>query len=339
MYPNIPIEDGIHQIASLLGVSDMSFDTLEEAAELDINSLDELTVLLLRFVLQFNYVSFDGKTFRQVIGTAMGTSVAPTYANLFLAGYEVKALQELKEMLLYYGQFIDDTSAIIVGDLNAVLAFQTRFGNLHPNMKMEWTQSKFQLPFLDIHVSLEVDPSVLYRSTKVHIVTRVFQKALNSYLYIPWSSCHSDASKRAWVKGELIRYVRISSKSEDFKKVQQLFLSRLRARGYPGRWLRKVFSEVSYASERPTALRPHSHNPDLVWENAARLYVLKLTHNPLWGEVDFGPIWKTLRNAWEECGLGKSKDHFLALFKKPEAMGDILNKINLQTLEAHTKHN
>jgi hypothetical protein len=192
------------------------------------------------------------------------------------------------------------------------------------------------LPFLDIHISLahEVDPSVLYRSTKVHIVTCVFCKALNSYLYIPWSSCHSDASKHAWVKGELIHYVRISSKSEDFKKVQQLFLSRLRAQGYPGRWLQKVFSEVSYASECPTALCPRSHNPDLVWENAARLYVLKLTHNPLWGEVDFGPIWKTLRNAWEECGLGKSKDHFLALFKKPEAMGDILNKINLQTLKA-----
>ncbi|KAJ7467915.1 hypothetical protein FB451DRAFT_1039813 [Mycena latifolia] len=42
------------------------------------------------------------------------------------------------------------------------------------------------------------------------------QKALNAYLYIPWSSCHSTDSKHTWVKGELIRYVRICSKEPDF---------------------------------------------------------------------------------------------------------------------------
>jgi hypothetical protein len=334
MYPNIPIEDGITQIATILDVSPMRFDTLEEAVELDINSLDELAVLLLRLVLKNNYVSFGGRTFRQIVGTAMGTAVAPTYANLFLAGYEVSALKEFKTALLYYGRFIDDTFAIIQGNLDTVLSFQKRFGELHPNMKMEWTQSKFQLPFLDVHVSLEVDPSVLSRSTLVQVVTRVYQKALNSYLYIPWMSCHSDASKHAWVKGELIRYVRLSSKVEDFKKIRQLFSSRLRARGYPGRWLRKIFSEVSYVEERPKALLPRPQAPISDWEPAAKLYVLKLTHNPLWEEVDFGPIWKTLRSAWVECGLGKSEDRFLASFKKPGSLGDTLNKLNGGILEA-----
>ncbi|EIM82606.1 uncharacterized protein STEHIDRAFT_64736 [Stereum hirsutum FP-91666 SS1] len=58
---------------------------------------------------------------------------------------------------------------------------------------------------------------------------------MNSYLYIPWRSCHSVESKRAWVKGELIRYVRISSREEDFLKIRGLFIKRLRMRGYPGR--------------------------------------------------------------------------------------------------------
>jgi hypothetical protein len=96
---------------------------------------------------------------------------------------------------------------------------------------------------------------------------------------------------------------------------------------------------VSYAKERPKALLPCSQSLQAPWENAARLYVLKLTHNPLWEEVDFGPMWKTLRNAWEECGLGKSDDRFLASFKRPEAMSDILNKTNVQTLKVHTKQN
>ncbi|KAJ7254842.1 hypothetical protein C8J57DRAFT_949135, partial [Mycena rebaudengoi] len=58
---------------------------------------------------------------------------------------------------------------------------------------------------------------------------------LNAYLYIPWNSCHSLNSKRAWVKGELIRYVRICSRESDFAKIRTDFMVRLRARGYPPR--------------------------------------------------------------------------------------------------------
>lgn len=333
MYPNIPIEDGICKIASILGVRSMSFTTLEEAVKLEVKSLNELTILLMRMVLQFNYVAFSGTTFRQVIGTAMGTALAPDYANLFLAGYEGPALKEFQRHILYYGRFIDDTFAIVEGNLEDVRNFQKRFGELHPNMKMEWTQSRYKLPFLDVSVSLEVAPGVLYQSTKATIVTRVFQKALNSYLYIPWKSCHSDTSKKSWVKGELIRYVRLSSREEDFKETVKMFSTRLRARGYPGRWLRSVFSGVSYATERPRALTPRIPLPE--WENRDRLYVLKLIHNPLWDSVDFGPIWKTLRDAWEETGLGKPDDRFLASFKKPESLNDRFNKINRETIEAY----
>ncbi|KAJ7161569.1 hypothetical protein C8R46DRAFT_904665 [Mycena filopes] len=81
---------------------------------------------------------------------------------------------------------------------------------------MEWASSSVQLPFLDVHVSLEVPLSSPSRQYHVAIVTRVYQKALNSYLYIPWNSCHSDESKRAWVRGERVRYVRLCSKVEDF---------------------------------------------------------------------------------------------------------------------------
>ncbi|PBK97137.1 hypothetical protein ARMGADRAFT_1045148 [Armillaria gallica] len=219
----------------------------------------------------------------------MGTALAPTYANLFLAGYEV-------------------------------LKFQERFGNLHPNMKMEWSQSQLHLAFLDVHISMEDVPDTVAWSTHREIVTRVFQKSLNAYLYILWKSCHSVQSKKAWVKGKLIRYVRISSREEDFKKMQVLFIQRLRDRGYPGKWLRTVFSEVSYVIERHNALRSHSLSPP--WECDSRL-------------IDLSPIWRTLRDAWLECGLGCHSDRFLASFKKPESLGDIFNKMNKKTLIAY----
>jgi hypothetical protein len=85
MYPNIPIDDGITQIANMLNSPLMEFNNPDEAAQLNFKSRTELTILLLRFVLKFNYVAFAGKMYQQVIGTAMGTACAPTYANLFLA--------------------------------------------------------------------------------------------------------------------------------------------------------------------------------------------------------------------------------------------------------------
>mgnify|MGYP001572967070 FL=1 len=39
---------------------------------------------MLAFVLENNYLSFNGKVYHQVSGTAMGTPCAPSYANLFV---------------------------------------------------------------------------------------------------------------------------------------------------------------------------------------------------------------------------------------------------------------
>ena len=112
-----------------------------------------------RVALPFK-LHFAGKTFRQVIGTAMGTSCAPTYANIFLASYEAPALEEFKLRLLFYKRFIDDTFAIIKGTREDVTHFQERFGSLPPNMRMQWSVSQRRQPFLDIEVSLGPDPKI-----------------------------------------------------------------------------------------------------------------------------------------------------------------------------------
>jgi hypothetical protein len=74
-------------------------------------------------------------------------------------------------------------------------------------MKFEWNASRFQLPFLDVHILLErwyCGPFFVPIPT---ICMRVYQKALNACLYIPWRSFHPTATKCAVVKGELIRVV------------------------------------------------------------------------------------------------------------------------------------
>ncbi|KAJ7696919.1 hypothetical protein B0H17DRAFT_1197663 [Mycena rosella] len=106
----------------------MLLSTLEEAAGLKVKGRKELIILLLHLVLKYNFVQFAGRTFQQVICTAMGTSCTPTYANLFLASYEVPVLKEFETHLLFYKHFIDDTFAIVRGTREDVAEYQRRKG-------------------------------------------------------------------------------------------------------------------------------------------------------------------------------------------------------------------
>ncbi len=47
---------------------------------------------LLKIVLKNNYFQFADQMYHQKQGTAMGTVVAPSYANLFMADLEEKLL-------------------------------------------------------------------------------------------------------------------------------------------------------------------------------------------------------------------------------------------------------
>ncbi|KAJ7779733.1 hypothetical protein B0H16DRAFT_1300148 [Mycena metata] len=149
---------------------------------------------------------------------------------------------------------------------------------------------------------------------------------------IPWKSCHSADSEHAWVKGELIRYVRICSNEADFAKTRKDYAIRLHDRGYPGRWLQNVFDEVEYKAERPKVLKSPLPNGE---GDGQELHLLKLTHNPIWDAIDLRPVWRDLDEASRDLGAGYPEFRFLASFKKPISLGDRFNKTNHNTLKTY----
>ena len=56
-----------------------------------------------------------------------------------------------------------------------------------------------------------------------------FQKPLNKYLYIPFESFHPSSNKKAFIKGELMRYARNSSPFNSFYETREKLWKRLRA--------------------------------------------------------------------------------------------------------------
>ncbi|XP_033109872.1 uncharacterized protein LOC117111097 [Anneissia japonica] len=135
LYTNIPHEDGIQAIKNILP------DNLLTAA----------TTELARFVLAHNYFEFNNSLYKQICGTAMGTCMAPQYANLFMANLEQNFLAHSSSPLVYY-RYIDDIFMIWTDTL-AELEFHRGLNNAHPTIKLTIEHSNEEVHFLDTTVS------------------------------------------------------------------------------------------------------------------------------------------------------------------------------------------
>ncbi|MEO1301491.1 MAG: hypothetical protein AAFU83_04635 [Bacteroidota bacterium] len=106
---------------------------------------------LLKYVLLNNYIEFAGNLYKQTCGTAMGTSCAPPYAQLFLALLiERHLLVGDNPNLLLFKRFIDDIFIVYRGTRSELDAFLAQYNTYHPRIQVKWEVSTTSVPFLDI---------------------------------------------------------------------------------------------------------------------------------------------------------------------------------------------
>ena len=82
LYTNIPHEGGLKAILDVGGILD---------TQTDYTAVAELTEL----VLKNNIFKFDNKYYIQTQGTAMGTRLAPAYANIFMYNLEEPSYKKI----------------------------------------------------------------------------------------------------------------------------------------------------------------------------------------------------------------------------------------------------
>lgn len=242
LYTNIPLSS----IASLISYIRESHSDLFPKQQLDFikDSLD--------FIMRYNIFTFHGQVYNQIQGVAMGTPVAPSFANLYLQALEhwmFSASNYPKEARpIYYKRYIDDIFIVLRNNEKSKEMFFDTHKLAYGNLVVNWVENQcqngiFETEFLDTVVFKDLD-----FSTTLCLRTRVHQKILNRYLYIPFNSCHPRHVMKSWIKTELIRYIRNSSYESDFLEIRARFASRLRARGYPAAFVRSALSQVSYDS-------------------------------------------------------------------------------------------
>ena len=231
LYTNISVEDAIIAIDSIC----RDFKLRETP----------LIIEMLRFILMNNYLRCAelDQIYKQIWGIATGTPAAVSISQIYMFWLEKPLLEKYKTFIVLYKRFIDDINLIWNGPRVILEQFKKEFDELDKSgrIKVKWVTSCTESTFLDLVIYKPDDISSSHR-----LNTRTYQKPLNVYAYIPSKSFHPSHTKKAFIRGELIRYIKNSSEYKDFRIIKALFWTRLRRRGYSSNFLQPIFESVSY---------------------------------------------------------------------------------------------
>jgi hypothetical protein len=303
--------------------SELVLQLLTELFEAFPHPKSEMLLDMIKFCLENNLMEFNGRFFLQIFGMAMGTPMAVIIANIFMSMLE----KRLKDTFhsqginwpLFYSRFIDDILLIFQGKRDYADLFLKLFNDMVPTIKCE----KFgcigsRVDFLD----LTIYKGRRFKATGI-LDIKVYQKPLNAYLYIPFSSDHPTAMFKSFVVGELKRYVRNSSSKVSFLHMAKSFFSRLLDRGYPKETLKIWFEEIQFESRSKYLQKAHKDKQKVV--------PLKFIFDRKLGSLKIGKILK--KNAEKHQKLHYIFSNFrpLVCMKKGKTLGNLLVRANLST--------
>lgn len=256
----------------------------------------------LELVMKNNYFSFNNVIYRQKKGTAMGTSVAPTFAVLFLGAVEEKVRNEFKMTLSC--RFIDDGFLIAEND-----CIQEYLGRMTELSKLEftWEEHKKEAAFLDLVIFWE----------KNKFLTKTHEKALNLYLYVTSSSSHPRSTLKSIVNGRIKKFKQQNSLKEHYEEAVRKLFIRLRARGYKEDELKKLFAHA-----RNLTVQKDGPQKGLMKTKKKNAFV-KLTYDPRLDRKQLAELYKFDELQSHLAYLGM--DSTILCWKRPSNLKGILS--------------
>ncbi|CAJ0944905.1 unnamed protein product [Ranitomeya imitator] len=198
---------------------------------------------LLVLVLHKNFFLFSDQYYIQKTGTAMGSNMAPPYANIFMAAFEETYVYThllFQKHSIYWKRYIDDVFMIWKGDEDLLLQFVSDMNSCVPNLSFSIQKSTTSINFLDTMITLEADGNL-----DVDLYCKPTDK--NSLLH--YSSCHPRHVKQSLPISQYHRLSRIiSNEGKQAIRHQEMSVKFLQ-RGYPLRTLQKARTNITRNKE------------------------------------------------------------------------------------------
>ncbi|XP_056425917.1 uncharacterized protein LOC130367520 [Hyla sarda] len=216
LYTSIPHDGGVQAVKDSI-VSDFS------PAKVD------FVISLLKLILHNNYFSFNDEFFLQTSGTAMGTNVAPTYANVYMAVLEEKSVYASTHSshVLGWWRYIDDIFLIWSGSEIELTLFHQYLNSIDPNISFSLTSSTTRVNFLDTNVTIMGDK----------LVTSLYTKPTDCNSVLHYSSCHPRSMVRSLPASQMMRARRIIGQDDQIEPSLTRMSDNFRKRGYPKKLL------------------------------------------------------------------------------------------------------
>ena len=224
LYTNIPNHEGILAVA----------DHIRRDPEKQ--KIGPHLLKLLELVLHSINFNFNGDHYLQIGGTAMGTAVAPNYANLFMDRFETKALANWSLKPLIWLRFIDDIFMTWTHGEDTLGEFIIYLNGIHPTIKFTHELSNTHINFLDTTVKV---------NSHRELYTTLYEKPTDTHLYLHYTSSHHAPSKTKGPYGQFLRLRTICTYDKDFQDNAEKLVAYYTQRGYPEKALRKHYSRAA----------------------------------------------------------------------------------------------
>ncbi len=281
LYPNIPIDEGIKASKWMLNKHRKGM----------VNPSNESVIKLLKLVLTCNNFEFNGEHYKQIKGTAMGTKVAPTFANIFMGKFEHDYVytHPLYSKVLMWLRFIDDIFFIFTGTLIELKQFFHDLNHTRlKSIKFTMDYSNEKINFLDTTIRIE----------NGSLVSNLYTKPTDSHSYLLYNSCHPKHILASIPYSQFLRIRRICTYWTDFLSNSMALVNYFTARNYPIAEIMDSLVKVNKI-DRDTALKGAPTNPPP--EDVKHKFYLINTYNP--SNPDIKGI---VTKHWQKFGRVKS---------------------------------
>ena len=262
LYTNIPNEEGISAVRQQLAKTRHPFE----------NPTNQLICNLLHLVLTCNNFQFDNKHYLQVGGTAMGTKLAPSFANIFMGWFEDNFVYTYTLQPLFWKQYIDDVFMIWQHGDDELKEFVNYLNTRHKTIKSTEESSTSSINFLNITVNLTQHGT---------LTTSLYCKPTDSHNYLLYSSEHPRHLLRGIPYSQFLRVRRICSDITDFRQNALMLASHFIRQGYPMKLVNAALLKAELQN-RDTLLAKNA--PSVVITKRTKsetiMFYLVSTHNP-----------------------------------------------------------
>ena len=305
MFTNIPRDMGIRQC----------INHLDERSSSDQVFSTGCIIKALEITLDYNIASFNGTTYRQVRGAAMGPKNSCEYADCAMD--EIDMLVNSNSLQLgpphrpaFWGRLRDDIYMAWTDTVEQLLEFMTWLNSIHPDLVFTYDYSTEGVEFLDTHV---------YAVGEV-IHTPLYSKPSDTHSYLIPTSCHRSHVLKNIPYGVARRVRQNSSEDTNFLEQRRVSTQHLLDRGYHSDLVDNAFDKFSDLAGRKDlySLKEKS-------DETTGLIPMVMEHNPALPNMG-SIIYKHKHLLKLDPGLSKlvRPDCVFVSYRKNRTIGDLL---------------